>query len=219
MFRNELRAFCFCPGSQQDRSSNEALFNFEAVPGQHRIRRKRCLTIWKSLKATRLVASLPHEVCHWVCGRRRKDGCPSGKGSGCNPEACTFIGGSNPSPSTNEAELAQGPCKSLPSSSGRFDSGIPLQRIQIIKRKARIKNKMFMVYWTEVQGELEHPQSRNFDLHQMTDALQYMESLRKKQRMTGDICHVTMSSENPNSVGLPGVDVTGDDYDWKKRRI
>lgn len=78
---------------------------------------------------------------------------------------------------------------------------------------------MFMVYWTEVQGELEHPQSRKFELDQMTEALQYMESLRKKQRMTGGICHITMSSENPNSVGLPGVDVTGDDYDWKKRRI
>lgn len=29
---------------------------------------------------------------------------------------------------------------------------------------------------------------------------------------------VTLVSENPNSVGKPGVDVTGPDYDWVKRR-
>lgn len=29
---------------------------------------------------------------------------------------------------------------------------------------------------------------------------------------------VTLVSENPNSVGKPGVDVTGPDYDWTKRR-
>jgi hypothetical protein len=77
---------------------------------------------------------------------------------------------------------------------------------------------MFMVYWTEVQGELEHPQSKKFGLDQMAEALQYMESLRKMQRSAGCIRQIAMSSENPNSVGLPGVDVTGDDYDWKKRR-
>ncbi len=30
---------------------------------------------------------------------------------------------------------------------------------------------------------------------------------------------VTTGVENPNCVGKMGVDVTGPDYDWKKRRI
>ena len=77
---------------------------------------------------------------------------------------------------------------------------------------------MFMVYWTEVRAEISQPRCKEFALDHMVDALQYMEALRKTQRSAGNISHVTMSSENPNSVGLPGVDVTGADYNWKKRR-
>ena len=78
---------------------------------------------------------------------------------------------------------------------------------------------MFMVYWIEIQDEIKNPQCQQFDTDQMTLALKRMEALRKTQREIGGVSHITMSSENPNSVGLPGVDITGDDYNWKKRRI
>lgn len=74
---------------------------------------------------------------------------------------------------------------------------------------------MFNVYWME-QGS-----ARNelFQDHEMTQSLKFMEALRTRQREGESIHFVTFASENPNSVGLPGVDVTGPDYDWKKRRI
>ena len=47
----------------------------------------------------------------------------------------------------------------------------------------------------------------------LTEALKSAEDLRKR-----GMRHVCLSSENVNSVGKPGVDVTGKDYNWKKRR-
>jgi len=44
-------------------------------------------------------------------------------------------------------------------------------------------------------------------------ALKEAERLRKE-----GFHHVTISTENSNSVGKPGVDVTNDTYNWKKRR-
>lgn len=74
---------------------------------------------------------------------------------------------------------------------------------------------MFNVYWME-QGS-----ARNelFLDNEMSQSLKFMEALRTRQRAGESIQFVTFASENPNSVGLPGVDVTGPDYDWKKRRI
>lgn len=77
---------------------------------------------------------------------------------------------------------------------------------------------MFMVFWIEIRDEIPVPQCKEFASDQMTAALQYMEALRQTQRAGGVIRHTTISSENPYSVGLPGVDVTGADYNWKKRR-
>jgi hypothetical protein len=45
-----------------------------------------------------------------------------------------------------------------------------------------------------------------------------MEVLRKRQREGEGVRFITMSSEHPDLVGHPGVDVTGPDYNWKKRR-
>lgn len=71
---------------------------------------------------------------------------------------------------------------------------------------------MFKVYWTE---------SSNIQAQEFADlgeALKCCEEKRKNQHAGEDITHVVLSSENPNSVGKQGVDVTGPDYDWKKRR-
>lgn len=51
------------------------------------------------------------------------------------------------------------------------------------------------------------------ELSDLSDALKLTEVLRR-----GGFRFVTLVSENPNSVGKPGVDVTGPDYDWTKRR-
>lgn len=74
---------------------------------------------------------------------------------------------------------------------------------------------MFNVYWME-DGR---PHSKLFDNDKMTDALKWMEKLRELVRLyDADIAFICMSSENPNNVTKMGVDVTGPDYDWKKRR-
>jgi hypothetical protein len=45
-----------------------------------------------------------------------------------------------------------------------------------------------------------------------------MEALRARQRAGEALRFITMCSEHPDAVGHPGVDVTGPDYNWKKRR-
>jgi hypothetical protein len=77
---------------------------------------------------------------------------------------------------------------------------------------------MFVVYWIDSREKVKHPKCKEFELREMSKALEWMESLRKIQREVGGISHIVMSSENPNSVGLPGVDVTDASYNWKKRR-
>lgn len=75
---------------------------------------------------------------------------------------------------------------------------------------------MFMVYWT--QNDTGAAQNKQFESSQMTEALKYTEELRKKQREDGSVSFVTFASENPNSVGKPGVADVGADYNWTKRR-
>ncbi|WP_020651780.1 hypothetical protein [Massilia niastensis] len=78
---------------------------------------------------------------------------------------------------------------------------------------------MYMVYWTTVgDDDVSHPHSEQFDTSEMVLAMQFMEELRKRQRGGERLCFVTMCSEHPDVVGHPGVDVTGPDYNWKKRR-
>jgi hypothetical protein len=78
---------------------------------------------------------------------------------------------------------------------------------------------MFVVYWTVVLQEIKMPKRKEFQTNEMHATLHLMESLRNKQREDGSVCHITMSSENPNSVGRPGVAEAGAEYNWKKRRI
>jgi hypothetical protein len=58
---------------------------------------------------------------------------------------------------------------------------------------------MFMVFWLE---DCVNPYARDF---QMSEALQFMESLRKAPAVS----FIVMASENPNSVGKPGAE-----YSW-----
>ncbi len=74
---------------------------------------------------------------------------------------------------------------------------------------------MFKVYWTDSDGL---PQA--LDATGLTAVLKMTEELRKAGNT-----FVTMVSEDPNSVGKPGVDeITegilpdGAEYTWRKRR-
>ncbi len=77
---------------------------------------------------------------------------------------------------------------------------------------------MFMVYWTLMEGETATPHAQSFASTDMLPAMALMEQLRTRQRAGEGVRFVTMSSENPDSVGHPGVDVVGPGYKWTKRR-
>ncbi len=74
---------------------------------------------------------------------------------------------------------------------------------------------MFKLYWTDKDGITNGKYSAD-----LMTALQLSETLRKAGNT-----FVTMVSENPNSVGKPGVDSiqggkcpSGEMYGWSKRR-
>ncbi len=77
---------------------------------------------------------------------------------------------------------------------------------------------MYMVYWTIVDADSCTPHEELFETTEMVAAMQFMEELRKRQREGEGVRFVTMCSEHPDVVGHPGVDVTGAEYNWKKRR-
>lgn len=69
---------------------------------------------------------------------------------------------------------------------------------------------MYKVYWTNPHNN----ESYGRDLGTLREALDECKMLRDSGRR-----FVTMVSENPDSVGQPGVADVGPGYDWKKRRI
>jgi hypothetical protein len=77
---------------------------------------------------------------------------------------------------------------------------------------------MYMVYWTAIEDGAKTPHAKEFASNDMGGAMTFMETLRTRQRASGDICFVAMASENPDSVGHAGVAETRPDYNWKKRR-
>lgn len=77
---------------------------------------------------------------------------------------------------------------------------------------------MYRVYWTEFAAGTRAAHARDFDSHEMSAAMQFMEQLRMRQRAGEDIRFVALASENPNAVGPSGVADPADDYNWKKRR-
>lgn len=85
---------------------------------------------------------------------------------------------------------------------------------------------MYVVYWSVMEDQPDHtaPQLRCYSElfldDQMTESLKFMEALRACKYNNHEPIHfITLSSENPDCVGKQGVDVTGPDYDWKKRRL
>lgn len=78
---------------------------------------------------------------------------------------------------------------------------------------------MFMIYWSELVSDEMQPHCQLFGDDEMKEALTYSEALRKRKYAGEAIYFIVMSSENPNCVGKQGFDVTGPDYEWKKRRI
>lgn len=78
---------------------------------------------------------------------------------------------------------------------------------------------MFVVYWLggnpDPEGTAHY---RKFDTTALAEALRFAEDLRKRQAEGEDIGFVTLCSENPDSVGKPGVADPPAGYDWKKRR-
>ncbi|WP_244850726.1 hypothetical protein [Caballeronia sp. SL2Y3] len=78
---------------------------------------------------------------------------------------------------------------------------------------------MFVVYWLEGDADAEsHARHRQFDAAALAEALRFAEELRKRQAQGEPVGFVTLCSENPQSVGKPGVADPPADYDWKKRR-
>lgn len=77
---------------------------------------------------------------------------------------------------------------------------------------------MYMVYWTVVDGDKHTPHQQAYDTSEMLEAMRFMEGLRGRQRAGENLRFITMASEHPDSIGHPGVDVTGPGYNWKKRR-
>ena len=74
---------------------------------------------------------------------------------------------------------------------------------------------MYKVYWTDKEDLVGSQEFTN-----LITALQRTHELRNE----GNI-FVTLISENPNSIGKPGVDSvengklpSGEDYTWRKRR-
>ena len=72
----------------------------------------------------------------------------------------------------------------------------------------------YVVFWLDGDS----PNAKSFQSHELTNALQHAECLRKRQRNQETVSHITISSEDPNHTGKNGVDVTGPDYNWRKRR-
>lgn len=70
---------------------------------------------------------------------------------------------------------------------------------------------MFVVFWLKSCGG---PDCIGFKDDELGKALKFMEELRTEVGSS----FVTMCSENPNSVGKPGVAEVGPGYNWTKRR-
>jgi hypothetical protein len=83
---------------------------------------------------------------------------------------------------------------------------------------------VYVIYWMEeelVLGYGDVTTKRVPHAEEVDDillALKCAEKHRQRQFAGEKVSHITLMSENPNSVGKPGVDVVGPDYNWKKRR-
>lgn len=81
------------------------------------------------------------------------------------------------------------------------------------------ENTVFMVFWMERGDDgTMVARSQEFGTEDMSGGLALMQALRARQLNGAEVRHITMSSENPDSVGRQGVDVVDEGYSWTKRR-
>jgi hypothetical protein len=77
-----------------------------------------------------------------------------------------------------------------------------------------MNNTGFMVYWTQTSDNVGSPHSMHFTMAEMTAALAHVATLRELP----EVSFVTFVSQNPDSVGKPGVsDKLPEDYSWSKQ--
>lgn len=75
---------------------------------------------------------------------------------------------------------------------------------------------IYVIFWLDCTGEVPVPMYETVD--DILEALKYAEQIRRRKFNGEKVTHITTMCEHPDSVGKPGVDVVGPDYDWKKRR-
>jgi hypothetical protein len=73
---------------------------------------------------------------------------------------------------------------------------------------------MYRVFWLESN----EARSQGFASDALSAALGCAEALRRRQRAGDPVSFVTIASEDPNRVGLPGVADPSPTYAWVKRR-
>ena len=81
-----------------------------------------------------------------------------------------------------------------------------------------LNQPVYRVYWSPQVKSITLCKAMSFDADELGLALKFCEELRTRRRNGEQISFITLCSEDPNSVGQAGVDVTGPEYDWKKRR-
>ncbi|MFZ6742617.1 hypothetical protein ACO0LC_05305 [Undibacterium sp. JH2W] len=75
---------------------------------------------------------------------------------------------------------------------------------------------MFAVFWIEIHKQIKMSHCREFDTGDMIAALKFADDLRQRQAAGEYIRHISMSSENTNSVGIPSAAI---DYHWAEHKI
>lgn len=73
---------------------------------------------------------------------------------------------------------------------------------------------MHRVFWMDDSA----PSSRAFTTGELSEALAFAESLRRRRRDGEPVSFVTIATEDPAHVGQGGVADPAADYDWVKRR-
>jgi len=87
----------------------------------------------------------------------------------------------------------------------------------------RWRARVIVVFWLEKKADAEPiqpvPCFRAFAPNELGAALAFAEQLRGRRAAGEFVSHVTIQSELPHSIGLPGVSDPAADYAHYKRRI
>ncbi|WP_230412107.1 hypothetical protein [Undibacterium hunanense] len=75
---------------------------------------------------------------------------------------------------------------------------------------------MFAVFWIEIHNQIKMSQCKEFQSGDMVAALKFADELRQRQAAGEYLRHITMSSENTNSVGIPSAAMA---YHWAEHKI